>query len=384
MLKIIADENIPYIKEACEGLGEVTVMAGRKMTRESIKNADCLLVRSVTKVNEELLDGSSVKFVGTATIGFDHIDREYLAQNNIEFTSAPGSNANSVAQYITSALLSLEENFNLDLQQMTLGIVGVGNVGKLVKEKTESLGLKILLNDPPREKAEGSDGFVNLDYLLENSDIVTTHVPLEKDGDFPTFKMANKSFFEKMKNGSFYINSSRGKVCDEEALKSSLESKKLTTAILDVWYNEPDINIELFKKIHIGTPHIAGYSFDGKVNGTTMIVNRAREFFGIKEMWDASPILPKPEIKSLELDGKDDLKNNLSKAVFTIYDIKNDDKDMRTLVDLPKDEYPKAFDNLRKNYPRRREFFNTTLKIKNCIKPLENALSGLGFKIEKI
>ncbi|MHC4870600.1 MAG: 4-phosphoerythronate dehydrogenase [Planctomycetota bacterium] len=379
-IKIAADENIPFVREACRGFGNVSAMKGREMSSDTIKDADCLLVRSVTRVNEELLAGSKVKFVGTATIGIDHIDCNFLGKNNIAFTSAPGSNANSVAQYITSALLNLESRHSLDLQSMTLGIVGVGNVGKLVEKKARALGMNIILNDPPREEMEGKEGFSDLAYLLTNSDVVTTHVPLEKESKYPTFKLADSEFFAQMKYGSFYINSSRGKVCDEASLLATLESGRIKDAVLDVWENEPEINAAIFDKISLGTPHIAGYSFDGKVNGTSMIVNRAREYFNIKDMWDAAPLLPVPEVEKITINSNLDFKGSIRKAVLTVYDIKNDDSNMRKILTTPKEERAVLFDKLRKTYPRRREFFNTTLQANNISPELKNTLTGLGFK----
>lgn len=393
-MKIVADENIPYVREAFCSFGDVETLAGRDMTAGIVRDADLLLVRSITKVNAGLLDGSKVRFAATATIGEDHIDKEYLAGRGIGFSSAPGSNANSVGQYITSALLSLASAYDLDLREMRMGIVGVGNVGKRVLRKASALGLQCVLNDPPLERQGESPtsdedlpeflrtypkSFAPLDELFD-CDVVTLHVPLTKDGDDATFHLADESFLSNMKPGSILINTSRGAVVDNGALLRVMDSGHLKACVLDVWEGEPKPNCELLDKTFIATPHIAGYSFDGKVNGTRQIYEAACAFLGVEPAWDPTPILPAPECPEVAVDGNtEDIAGEVRKAVFEVYDIGRDDADMRCLLDVADEERGKEFDLLRKGYPRRREFFNTVAKVEPPNDELSGRLSAIGF-----
>ena len=376
---IVADENIPYVCDAFSTIGEVRTMSGRAMTPEAVRNAELLLVRSITKVNRDLLEGSAVQFVATATIGEDHIDKAYLAERGIAFSSAPGSNANSVRQYITAALLVMAERFKLDLSTLSLGIIGVGNVGSRVLHNAEALGLRCVLNDPPRARATGDSLFRPLDEALA-CDIVTLHVPLTKEGPDATYHLANETFIRKMKPGSFLLNSSRGAVADGAAIARALDDGHLRACVLDVWEKEPDIDVDLLERVLIGTPHIAGYSFDGKVNGTRMIYEAACKHLGRIPDWDPAPLLPQPECPHIAVDGK--APDALRQAVHAVYDILRDDTNMRGLLTVSPEERPKYFDRLRKEYPRRREFFNTVAEVSPPNAKLEATLSELGFRLE--
>lgn len=380
-MRIVADENIPFVREAFEALGEVETMPGRSMTPEALKDVDLLLVRSVTKVNAGLLDGTAVRFVATATIGEDHIDKEYLAGRGIGFSSAPGCNADSVADYITSALLVLAERFSLSLPAMRLGIVGVGNVGSRVLERAKALGITCVLNDPPRARAEGDPLFRPLSEVFDCG-LVTLHVPLTQQGEDATHHLADADFFAKMKPGALLINSARGPVVDGNALGEALASGRLKAAVLDVWEGEPTIDPALLDQVAIGTPHIAGYSFDGKVNGTRQIYEAACAFLGEDPTWDPEPLLPEPEVPQVRLDGSSaNPLPELHKAVLSVYDLRRDDEALRAIRDVPEAERGAYFDRLRKEYPRRREFKNTRALVEPPSQDLEVRLQGLRFKV---
>ena len=361
-MKIVADPNIPYVREAFAGLGEITLVPGRQITAAHVRDADLLLVRSVTPVNAALLDGSRVKFVATATIGFDHVDVAYLATHGIGFATAAGSNANSVAEYIIAALLELAHRQNIRLRDKTIGVVGVGNVGSKVVRYARALGLRVLPNDPPRQRAENLPDFVNLEQIAAEADILTLHVPLTKTGPDATFHLLEP-------RRGMVINSSRGAVLDNQYLLAA----KLNGLVLDVWENEPHILPELLTKSDLGTPHIAGYSFDGKVNGTRLIYEAACRHLGVPGTWQ--PVLPAPPVPRLEITvapGEDD-ENVLRRIIRRVYDIGGDDARLRM-------DY-RQFDKLRAEYPVRREFCNTELELQCAPATLRMKLTALGFRI---
>jgi erythronate-4-phosphate dehydrogenase len=291
MHKIIADENIPCAREAFSHLGEVRLLPGRAITRESLLDADLLLVRSITPVNAKLLQNTAVRFVGTATIGTDHVDTAYLERQNIAFASATGSNANSVAEYVVAALVHRAIKHGLSLASLTLGVVGVGHVGSRVEKMATALGMRVRLNDPPLARQTHDPQYLPLDALME-ADVITLHTPLAREGEDATFHLFDATRLQAMKCGSMLINTSRGAVVDNAALKTALQSGHLAAAILDVWENEPDIDVELLRLVEIGTPHIAGYSLDGKLNGTHQIYLAACEFIGVAPQWRLESALP--------------------------------------------------------------------------------------------
>lgn len=376
--KIVADENIPYVREAFAALGDVTTIHGRQMTRELLADAELLLVRSITKVNAALLDGTAVRFVATATIGEDHVDKAYLAERGIAFSSAPGCNADSVAQYVTAALLELSERYGLPLEKMSLGVAGVGNVGRRVARCGTALGMEVALNDPPLARQTGHPKYRPLAEVLA-CDVVTLHVPLTKQGPDATHHLADETFIRAMRPGSILINSSRGPVADGAAIKRALADGHLRACVLDVWEGEPNVDAELLEQVFIGTPHIAGYSFDGKVNGTRMIYEAACRFLGLPAEWDPAPLLPAPECPHVDVDGGNP--GALLKAVRAVYEIRDNDAAMRRILAAPMDERAKLFDTLRKEYPRRREFSNTRADVSPDNASLKLALAGIGFQI---
>ena len=361
-MKIVADANIPFLQEAFGVLGDVTAVPGRQLTPVQLCDADILLVRSVTPVNAALLAGSQVKFVATATIGFDHIDTGYLAKRGIGFASAAGCNANSVAEYIISALLELAHRHHFRLRDKTLGVIGVGNVGSIVVRYARALSLRVLPNDPPRQRAETLPDFVSLDQLVAEANILTFHVPLTKTGPDATFHLLKPRC-------GIVLNTARGAVLDNRYLLTA----KLDALVLDVWENEPNLLPELLTKVALGTPHIAGYSFDGKVNGTRLIYEAACRHFGLPVTWQ--PQLPAPPVPKLEItvaSGEDD-EDVLRRTLRQVYDITGDDARLRANY--------RQFDKLRAEYPVRREFFNTELILSGASAKLQEKFAVLGFRL---
>ena len=288
-MKVIIDHKIPYIKEAVSRISdEVIFLPGNAFTKEAVKDADALIVRTRTMCNRELLEGSQVKFIATATIGYDHIDTEYCREAGITWTNCPGCNAGSVEQYVHSALLQLKHKKGLDLEKSTLGIVGVGHVGSRVKRMAESLGMRVLLNDPPRAD-KGEQGFVNLETIARECDVITFHTPLNREGKYATYHLANEDFLFSLERTPYLINSSRGEVVDTASLLAALSAGKVKDAVIDTWEHEPNISRELMSVAFLATPHIAGYSADGKANATRMSLEALCQFFGVEAEFTILP-----------------------------------------------------------------------------------------------
>ena len=348
-MKTVVAETVMLGREAFETLGDVDVIPDRQIGPEHLKDADALIIRSKTKVTPDLIKDSPVRFIGTATAGFEHIDFQWLEKQGISWTAAPGCNADSVGDYITAALLHLP----VVLDGKTIGIIGVGQVGSRVARRAAALGLRVLLNDPPRAAREGNSGFQSLETLLAESDIVTLHVPLISEKPWPTVKMADCRFFEKMKPGSVFINAARGRVLDADALLHAKANGIVSHAILDVWDPEPNLRANVLAAADIGTPHIAGHSMEGKLNGTVQVYREACHFFEVAPAWDPTRLLPAVEAPELEIDSRGKSDNEvLAEAVAAVYDIK---ADQLSEADIP------LFDKLRANYRVRREFKNTRI-----------------------
>ena len=341
-MKLVADIDVPFLKGVFEPYGEVLYKKGIEICADDVKDADALILRTRTKCNAELLDGSSVKVIATATIGTDHVDFDYCNSHGIQVHNAAGCNAGGVMQYVFSALYGVAARKGIKIDGGTLGIIGVGNVGKKVEQMARHLGFNVLLCDPPRAAAEGPEGFCGLDYLLENSQIVTMHVPLEES----TRKMADQAFFALMQPGSIFINASRGEVVDEDALKFAFP--KFGAVVIDTWNNEPNVDEELVEMVDIATPHIAGYSYQGKQMGTAMAVRAVANHFGIAELSDFFPDdEPDHEPVLLDLKGKN---HGQIAAVFQYnYPIFTDDFRFRM--------EPHKFEKLRSEYQYRREVY---------------------------
>lgn len=376
-MKVVADENIPFVREMFSDYGDVVTSPGRSITREIIEDATVLLVRSVTPVNESLLKDTAVRFVATATIGVDHIDTEYLKANNIGFAYAPGSNSESVAQYVLSAIMTLSSTLKKPLSSMKVGIIGVGNVGSKVFHHAEILGIECLLNDPPKKRIIGSDIYISRDEVLRNSDIVSIHVPLTMDGEDATSGMVSSEFLSKMKKGAVLINTSRGDIIDENALKSSRSS--LGGLILDVWRNEPSIDADLLELTTIGTPHIAGYSYDGRIRGALQIYHSACAYFFKQPVWSLPEEIPGESAG--ELDLRESL-NPYFDAVSGAFPILNEDMRKSSFLTKSIEERPDFFDFLRKNYKKRYEFSHYTVICGKNQSREALILSELNFKVQ--
>lgn len=338
-MKLVIDDKIPYIREAAARIADQVVYApGNAFTPELVRDADALIIRTRTRCNRELLEGSRIRFIATATIGFDHIDTDYCREAGITWKNAPGCNAASVAQYIQSALFIVQAQRQQPLDTMTIGIVGVGNVGSKVAQVAEQSGMRVLLNDPPREQREQSNLFVPLHQLATECDVLTFHVPLQREGEHATFHLADSRFFRSLRREPVVINTSRGEVVETEALLTALKEGTVSDAVIDVWEHEPDINRELLDRALIGTPHIAGYSTDGKANATRMALDAVCRFFNIEAHYDIVP--PAPAVPVIRARSHEE-------AVLQMYNPVNDSSALK--------KHPEQFEAFRGNYPLRRE-----------------------------
>ncbi len=379
-MKIIADPGIPFAREAFTPLGDVQFIPGRQITTAALRDAELLLIRSVTPINPALLDGSKVKFVATATIGTDHVDQTCLRERGIGFASASGGNANSVAEYVVGAMLEIAHRKQFRLRDKTLSVIGVGNVGSCVVQYAKALGMRVLQNDPPRQRVEELKDFVSLNRACGEADIVTIHVPLTKTGSDATFHLFNAKHLRAFTRRPILINTARGAVVDNKALIGAIAAKKLGGVILDVWESEPNIPADLLAAVDLGTAHIAGYSFDGKLNGTRMIHRTVCGFFGIEQTWE--PVLPPAPVPHLEITvgADEDDEDVLRRAVQRIYDITTDDAKLREIVRNP-DRIGAGFDKLRSEYRVRREFFNTKLTLHGASESLRKKFAALGLRV---
>ena len=338
-MKVIVDDKIPFIREALANIADEAIyVPGKDFTPDLVKDADALIIRTRTQCNREQLEGSRVRFIATATIGFDHIDTKFCKEAGIAWQNAPGCNASSVAQYMRASLLLLQQEKGFRLEGKTLGVIGVGNVGSKVAKVGQELGMKVLLNDPPREEKEADGGFSPLARLMEECDVLTFHVPLCREGRFKTFHLGDDNFFANLKRHPFIANTSRGEVIDTQALLRALDNGLVADAVIDVWEHEPDISLELLDKVFIGTPHIAGYSADGKANATRMALDALCRFFHL----DAHYRIEAPQPACPHIVAQDE-----TDACLQMYDPRRDCQALRA--------HPERFEQLRGDYPLRRE-----------------------------
>ena len=381
-MKIIADANIPFVEECFSSFGDVTAMPAGEITADAVRDADILLVRSVTKVNEPLLEGSGVKFVASATSGFEHVDTDFVASRKIGFAYAPGSNANSVAEYVIAALLAVAKKHKFQLEGKSIGIIGAGHIGGKVAVKTSALGMDILLNDPPLGRQSHDPKYLPLEELFD-CDFITMHTPLTFEGIDKTFHLADEAFFDSLKDDAFFINTARGGSADTGALKDAIKSGKLAGAVLDVWENEPNVDNELILKAELSTPHIAGYSLDGKVAGLITVYEAACEFFNVEPEYTADDFLPEPETGQITIDPDSGAEQNIiADTVQQVYVINRDDFNTREILIVPGEERAKWFGDLRADYPVRREFGNTQIEFTQQSDSLAAKLKGIGFGVQ--
>lgn len=373
-MKIVIDDKIPYMRGALEPFAEVVYLPGSRTTADVVRDADALITRTRTPCSRELLEGSQVRLIATATIGFDHIDLDYCERAGIAWINAPGCNAESVNQYLASALFSYAPRRNLTLRGLTIGIVGVGQVGSRIARTCEILGMNVLLNDPPRERLEGSAQFVSLQEIRERADIISFHVPLNLAGQDRTWHMVDAAFCGGLGKQPLLVNTCRGEVFDTRALHAAIASNRISGLVLDCWENEPGIDLDLLARVDFGTPHIAGYSRDGKANGTQTSVRAVSRFFNLGiDDWTPSGVEP-PANPVIELDGAGRGEESiLAAAVLATYEIERDDHALR--------RDPDRFEQLRGDYPVRREFDSHSIHARNLDSDTIEKLRRMGFKI---
>ena len=379
-MKIVADANIPLLAEAFSPLGEVVALPAEQIVPAVLAQAQALLVRSVTPVGPALLDGTPVRFVATATIGIDHVDTAYLESRGIGFASAQGSNARSVAEYVLAAMAVLAARQGVRMTEQVLGIVGVGNVGGRLARMAEAIGMRVLRNDPPLARRTGDRAYLSFDDLAQ-ADVVTFHVPLARDGPDATYHMIDAALVARLKPGVTLINTSRGAVADTEALKAAIDAGRLGTVVLDVWEGEPNIDPALLARVDLATPHIAGYSYDGKVNGTRMVLEALCGHFGLARPWDPSPRMPPPAHPRVALPAGLGVDMAIGRAVAAAYDMEADDRRLRGMLGEPPAARGRYFAALRREYPVRREFPETTVELAAHDPAVEAALAALGFPV---
>ena len=342
-MKFVIDQAIPFIKGVFEPYAKTVYKDGSSICREDLMDADALIIRTRTRCNDSLLAGTSVKIISTAAIGMDHIDLPFCDENGIFVQNAAGCNSGGVMNYVFSALYGAASRESIPLQGATLGIVGVGKVGSRIESMARHLGFRVLLCDPPRAEAEGSSQFVALDYLLENSDIVSLSVPLNPG----TQRMAGTDFFAKMKFGAIFINTARGEVVDDEALMAAIP--KLGPVIIDTWNNEPDVDVKLIKSVTIETPHIAGYSYQGKQRATAAAVRAVARFFKLEALYEFFPATELEELEAVKLDLTGLTQGQITSVFQYNYPVFTDDFMFRV--------HPESFEELRQQYRYRREFY---------------------------
>ncbi len=385
-MKIIADQQIPNVAQAFSGCADITLCHGRDITAERIEDANVLLVRSITAVNSNLLEGSQVKYVSTATSGLDHIDLKYLQQNNIGFAHAKGSNARSVAEYVLSSLFVLADQHDFKLKDKTVGLIGCGEVGSRVVAMLETIGVQTIINDPPLKDAlvndqGGGERYRDLQELL-SADIITLHVPLTEDGPYPTQKLVDADFLAKLNNDVILINTARGGVIDELALKKHLDNHREMKVVLDVWEGEPEIDIDLLSRVEIGTHHIAGYSTDAKYKASEMVFHAICDFYKLDIPWQSKIKIPETNLPALGLSPDMSEEDAIQMAILASYDVRSDAASLRRLPEITMEQRGRYFDELRKNYPVRREFSSTVIKLSDSQKILAKKLRQLGFNVK--
>ncbi len=382
-MRIVADENIPLLDEFFAGFGEIRRLPGRGIDAAAVADADLLLVRSVTQVDRTLLDGSPVKFVGTCTIGTDHLDLDYFQQAGITWASAPGCNARGVVDYVLGSLLVLAEQQGVDLATRTYGVVGAGQVGSRLLKVLRDLGRRVLVCDPPRQAAEGGD-FVSLQQVLNECDVISLHTPLERLGVHATHHLFDSARLAALKPGSWLINASRGAVVDNQALRELLAQRSDLQVVLDVWEGEPQADVELAALCRIATPHIAGYSLDGKLRGTAQIYQALCQHLSVAPSVELQQLMPAAWLSELTIDSSADPAWALASICRAVYDPRRDDADFRRSLQGDAATRRAAFDGLRKHYPMRREIDGLQVAVKGHAPVLVSLVQALGARLNQL
>jgi erythronate-4-phosphate dehydrogenase len=374
---IVADENIPLLDAFFAGFGEIRRYPGRAIDAACVKDADVLLVRSVTRVTAQLLEGSQVRFVGTCTIGTDHLDLDYLAQAGIHWSSAPGCNARGVVDYVLGSLLTLAELDGVALQDRVYGVVGAGQVGERLVRVLRGLGWKVLVCDPPRQGREEGE-FVSLQAILEQCDAISLHTPLLRDGPDPTWHLLAAEQLARLRPGAWLINASRGPVVDNQALRELLLVREDVQAVLDVWEGEPQVDLALADLCTLATPHIAGYSLDGRQRGTAQVYQAFCRWRGEPERVRLAALLPPPSLAQIDLDARAAPGWALAALCRAVYDPRRDDADFRRSLSEDPAQQRAAFDLLRKHYPERREIEGLAVRVRGDAPQLAQMIAALG------
>ncbi|WP_447555767.1 4-phosphoerythronate dehydrogenase PdxB [Vreelandella sp. EE22] len=378
-MKLVIDTHIPAADECLGHLGRLTRRPGRNITSQDLVDADALIVRSITRVDEALLGDSNVRFVGSCTIGVDHIDSAYLNRRGISFANAPGCNAEAVVDYVLSSLLNLAEKEGWSLFERTVGVVGAGNVGGRLVTRLDAMGLSPLVCDSPRAEREGLASFVSLDTLIKQCDVICLHTPLVREGDHATYHLLNAERLDALAPGTVLINAGRGDCLDGSALARRLAGAGDITAVLDVWENEPAIDTGLQDRVALATPHIAGHSLDGKLRGTWMIQQALAHHFGVTERRSFDEICPPPALASLNLEQALAPEDALRLCMRAVYDARRDHDALTRQI--RRHGPAKGFDDCRANYPMRREFATLNVRLYGDALVLENLLRAAGFGV---
>ena len=381
MLKIVADNAIPFAERQFSRIGDVHLVNGRQINSSIVEDADVLVCRTITKVNRVLLHDSSLKIVASPTSGSDHVDLDYLNQRSISFCCAPGSNARSVAEYVLSALSVLAEQKAFKLSDKTIGIIGCGNVGSQLRDFARTIGLKPLVYDPLLAEASGDNEFCEL-AAIQRCDIISVHVPLTRDTPYPTHKMLNARFFQGLAENVIFINTARGEVLDQTELKNFLQKNARAMAVLDVWENEPEIDMSLLTRADIATPHIAGYSMDSKLRATNSVFDQVCETLNVNELSDDNDMIFQPgEMREISLHHNQPDIDAITLAILASYDVRSDAAALRHVLEDSVVDSAAYFDDLRNNYPIRREFSSMQIALTKQTPSLRQKLLNLGFRL---
>lgn len=375
-MKIVCASSLTSGREAFATAGEIDCRSERSIDADAVRGADALATRSKVRVNAALLAGSRVRFVGTATAGTDHFDTAWLDASGVRWCAAPGCNANSVAEYIAAALLTLAVRHGWTLAGRTIAVIGVGHVGKLVARKCGALGMRVLLNDPPLAERTGDPAFRPLAEILAAADFVTLHVPLHDDAPHATRGLAGPSFFRQLKPGAVFLNASRGEVVQEDALRAAHDGGAVSRLVLDVFDREPAVAPDLLQRADIVSPHIAGYSHQGKLNGTAMVYREMCRFFGIPERWTPPRAAGLPLLRAAAAGRRPE--DVLAEIVRQAYDIEADDRALRAGIGA---DLGAQFEKLRRDYPERHEFDQYAVQLDGASAELRACVAALGFQL---
>lgn len=381
-MRILADENIPLVDAFFSEHGDIRRMPGRSINKAALEQTDVLLVRSVTRVDRELLEGSAVRFVGTCTIGTDHLDIDYFEQAGIAWASAPGCNARGVVDYVLGSLLALAEGEGVALDERRYGVVGAGEVGGRLVEVLRGLGWDVRVCDPLRQAREVGD-FVGLDEIMAECDVISLHTPLTLEGAHSTFHLLDEARLEQLRPGAWLINAARGAVVDNAALRAQLARRPDIQAVLDVWEGEPQVDVELAELCWIATPHIAGYSLDGKLRGTAQIYGEFCASKGLQPTVELAGLMPVAPLRGLSFDASASPADVLATICRAVYDPRRDDAAFRRSLGENQDRRRSDFDRLRKQYPARREIDGLCIEIAPAQPQLEQVVRALGATLKR-